>query len=112
MHFRVICLDILSDEWLWPRRCRDRENFDSRSARSISSEHLASLTTRTECVAEKEKRPLYTISCGDLGTEPEQLEMKLKEVFDHAVAWRAVLLCKHFPIAPLKTEEKLETSDQ
>ena len=45
-----------------------------------------------ECVAEREKRPLYTISCGDLGTEPEQLEVRLKEVFEYAVSWKAILL--------------------
>ena len=46
----------------------------------------------SECVAEREQRPLYTISCGDLGTEPEQLEVKLKEVFEYAVLWKAILL--------------------
>ena len=45
-----------------------------------------------ECVAEREKRPLYTISCGDLGTDPERLEVKLKEVFEYAVLWKAILL--------------------
>ena len=43
-------------------------------------------------MAEKHKCPLFTISCGDLGTEPEQLELKLKEVFEYAVTWKAILL--------------------
>ena len=43
-------------------------------------------------MAEKQKCPLYTISCGDLGTEPELLEVKLKEVFEYAVTWKAILL--------------------
>ena len=43
-------------------------------------------------MAEKQKCPLFTISCGDLGTEPEQLEVKLKEVFEYAVTWKAILL--------------------
>lgn len=34
----------------------------------------------------------YAISCGDLGTDPERLEVKLKEVFNYAVAWKAILL--------------------
>lgn len=37
-------------------------------------------TLTAECVAEHQKRPLYAISCGDLGTDPEKLEVKLKEV--------------------------------
>ncbi|KAI4164164.1 MAG: hypothetical protein LQ342_002128 [Letrouitia transgressa] len=49
-------------------------------------------TLTAECVAEREQRPLYTISCGDLGTEPEQLELRLKEVFEYAVSWKAILL--------------------
>lgn len=35
---------------------------------------------------------MFTISCGDLGIEPEQLEVKLKEVFQYAVTWKAILL--------------------
>lgn len=49
-------------------------------------------TLTAECLAEKQKRPLYTVSCGELGTEPEQVEKRLNEVFDYAVAWRAILL--------------------
>ena len=43
-------------------------------------------------MAEKQRCPLFTISCGDLGTEPEHLEVKLKEVFEYAVTWKAILL--------------------
>ena len=45
-----------------------------------------------ECVAEKENRPLYMVTCGDLGTEPYELERRLKETFGYAVNWNAVLL--------------------
>lgn len=58
---------------------------------AITEFHRAQLML-SECVAEREQRPLYTISCGDLGTEPEQLEARLKEVFEYAVAWKAILL--------------------
>ena len=75
-------------------------------------EILNLLTPRTECVAEEEQRPLYAISCGDLGTEPEQLEMRLKEVFDRAVAWKAVLLRKYLPMASHKTEERKDSFDR
>lgn len=45
-----------------------------------------------ECVAEKENRPLYMVTCGDLGTEPDELEKRLKTTFEYAVNWNAVLL--------------------
>lgn len=57
-------------------------------------------TLTAECVAEKQKCPLFTISCGDLGTEPEQLEVKLKEVFEYAVTWKAILLLDEADIFP------------
>lgn len=49
-------------------------------------------TLTAECIAEKQRRPLYTVSCGDLGTEPLELERRLKEIFRYAVAWKAILL--------------------
>ncbi|KAM0796490.1 P-loop containing nucleoside triphosphate hydrolase protein [Usnea florida] len=49
-------------------------------------------TLTAECVAEKENRPLYMVTCGDLGTEPDVLERKLQETFEFAVNWNAVLL--------------------
>ncbi|KAG8530428.1 uncharacterized protein KY384_004930 [Bacidia gigantensis] len=49
-------------------------------------------TLTAECVAEKQQLPLYTISCGDLGTEPEVLEERLKKIFEYCCKWKAVLL--------------------
>jgi AAA+ superfamily predicted ATPase len=49
-------------------------------------------TLAAECIAERQQRPLYSVSCGDLGTEPEDLERRLKEVFSYAVLWKAILL--------------------
>jgi AAA+ superfamily predicted ATPase len=49
-------------------------------------------TLTAECIAEKQRRPLYTVSCGDLGTEPLDLECRLKKIFNYAVAWKAILL--------------------
>ncbi|GKT47250.1 ATPase family AAA domain-containing protein 3 [Colletotrichum spaethianum] len=45
-----------------------------------------------ECVAESFKKPLYMVTAGDLGTDPETLESKLSKIFDYAVAWDAILL--------------------
>ncbi|ODA81303.1 hypothetical protein RJ55_04268 [Drechmeria coniospora] len=49
-------------------------------------------TLTAECVAEKKMRPLYMVTCGDLGTDPDKLEMRLQETFIHAVHWKAILL--------------------
>lgn len=49
-------------------------------------------TLTAECIAEKQQRPLYSVSCGDLGTEPFELEKRLKQIFSYAVAWKAILL--------------------
>lgn len=59
---------------------------------AVRSRFVLLMPSPLECVAEREQRPLYTISCGDLGTEPEQLELRLKEVFEYAVSWKAILL--------------------
>lgn len=49
-------------------------------------------TLTAECIAERQQRPLYTVSCGDLGTEPLQLERNLKQIFNYVVGWKAILL--------------------
>ncbi|OTA54474.1 P-loop containing nucleoside triphosphate hydrolase protein [Hypoxylon sp. EC38] len=49
-------------------------------------------TLTAECVAESFRKPLYMVTAGDLGTNPETLEAKLSRIFDLAVRWDAVLL--------------------
>ncbi len=49
-------------------------------------------TLTAETVAEDLKRPLYSISVGELGTDPDQLEERLREILDLATVWNAVLL--------------------
>ncbi|KAL8827249.1 MAG: hypothetical protein Q9191_003302 [Dirinaria sp. TL-2023a] len=49
-------------------------------------------TLAAECIADLYERPLYSITSGDLGTDPETMERNLRQVFDYAVAWDAVLL--------------------
>ncbi|KAI5238785.1 P-loop containing nucleoside triphosphate hydrolase protein [Aureobasidium subglaciale] len=49
-------------------------------------------TLTAECVAECCKRPLYVVSSGDLGTEPDILNERLEQILDMASTWRAVLL--------------------
>ncbi|KAI0114168.1 hypothetical protein F4776DRAFT_638428 [Hypoxylon sp. NC0597] len=49
-------------------------------------------TLTAECVAESFRKPLYMVTAGDLGTNPETLEVKISRIFDLAVRWDAVLL--------------------
>ncbi|ETR99856.1 P-loop containing nucleoside triphosphate hydrolase protein, partial [Trichoderma reesei RUT C-30] len=49
-------------------------------------------TSTAECVAEICKRPLYPITCGDLGTTAVEVEGRLKRIFIQAQKWKCVLL--------------------
>lgn len=48
--------------------------------------------TNTECVAELCGRPLYPITCGDLGITAVEVESRLKRIFVQALRWKCVLL--------------------
>jgi len=49
-------------------------------------------TLTAEATAEALQRPLYSISVGELGVEPDILEERLREVLDMAERWNAVIL--------------------
>lgn len=49
-------------------------------------------TSTAECVADLTGRPLFQITCGDIGTEPETVEKTLDENFLLAHRWECVLL--------------------
>ena len=49
-------------------------------------------TLTAEFVAESQERPLYIITCGELGVDPDDLESNIRAAFDKAVRWNAVLL--------------------
>lgn len=49
-------------------------------------------TSTAECVAAQLGRPLFPITCGDLGTNAEAVENKLDAFFFLAQKWRCVLL--------------------
>jgi hypothetical protein len=53
---------------------------------------LAANGSMSECVAEHENMPLYMVTCGDLGTEPDDLVERLRNIFLVAVHWNAILL--------------------
>lgn len=49
-------------------------------------------TYTAECIAEHTQRPLMTLSCADIGTDPEEVEENLIYNFTAATKWGAVLL--------------------
>lgn len=49
-------------------------------------------TFTAESVAEMAERPLYCVTCGDIGTEPEQVEMYLESVLHLGKIWDCVIL--------------------
>jgi SpoVK/Ycf46/Vps4 family AAA+-type ATPase len=49
-------------------------------------------TSTAECVAELCRRPLYPITCGDLGITAVEVETRLKRIFIQAQKWKCVLL--------------------
>ncbi|KAI1268650.1 hypothetical protein F5Y18DRAFT_424012 [Xylariaceae sp. FL1019] len=49
-------------------------------------------TTTAECVADYFKRPLFQLTCGDLGMWAEQVEKALQETFQLASRWGCILL--------------------
>jgi hypothetical protein len=49
-------------------------------------------TSTAECVAQSTGRPLFPITCGDLGLEPGQVEESLTAKFRLAAKWNCVML--------------------
>jgi SpoVK/Ycf46/Vps4 family AAA+-type ATPase len=52
----------------------------------------AGKTSTAETIATYTKRPLYSITCGDIGTTPHEIEKRLQEHFRLANKWECVLL--------------------
>jgi hypothetical protein len=49
-------------------------------------------TATAEAVAQEFKKPLFPITCGDLGTTPVAVEKTLKDIFRYAHLWDCILL--------------------
>ncbi|KAJ8127181.1 hypothetical protein O1611_g6455 [Lasiodiplodia mahajangana] len=49
-------------------------------------------TATAEAVADANQKPLFPITCGDLGLEPSQVEAKLGHIFQLANRWNCILL--------------------
>ncbi|KAI0015361.1 hypothetical protein F4780DRAFT_89192 [Xylariomycetidae sp. FL0641] len=49
-------------------------------------------TSTVECIAAKLGRPLYPITCGDIGTTAATVSVNLREIFSKAEKWNCLLL--------------------
>ncbi|KAF2800360.1 P-loop containing nucleoside triphosphate hydrolase protein, partial [Melanomma pulvis-pyrius CBS 109.77] len=49
-------------------------------------------TSTAECVAADDGRPLFPITCGDLGTTAEEVDARLELNFQLAQSWGSILL--------------------
>lgn len=49
-------------------------------------------TLTAETIAERLHRPLYSVSVGELGVDPDELEKRLRVILDIATVWNAVIL--------------------
>lgn len=58
----------------------------------VSTDNDTGKTSTAECVAEANRAPLLAITCGDLGTHPNEVERSLMKWFRLATIWKAVLL--------------------
>ncbi|KAJ2895303.1 hypothetical protein MKZ38_006713 [Zalerion maritima] len=86
-----------------PRRPWSRENFDSwyvlllpfasnQSQSRKKSRRAINLISQAEGVAEMFKKPLFQITCGDLGTTAREVEKALETNFTLANRWDCILL--------------------
>lgn len=59
---------------------------------SIANILLEADVVSTECIAANAERPLLTVTCADVGTDPHLIENNLITFFKRAKAWNAILL--------------------
>ncbi|KAL1618318.1 hypothetical protein SLS54_007295 [Diplodia seriata] len=66
-------------------------------------------TLTAESVAELTKKPLYRVTCGDMGTDPEKVENYLESVLYIGTTWKCVVLLDE---ADVFLEERRDTDLQ
>ena len=66
-------------------------------------------TLTAESIAEYAKRPLYRVTCGDIGTDPEGVEKYLESIFYIGTLWGCVVLLDE---ADVFLEERVPTDLQ
>ncbi|KAJ2988903.1 hypothetical protein NUW58_g3738 [Xylaria curta] len=63
-------------------------------------------TSTAECVAAHTKKPLYPITCGDIGYNPEDVERNMETHFKLAHRWGCVLLLDEADVFLAKRDQK------
>ncbi|KAK0707756.1 hypothetical protein B0H67DRAFT_321770 [Lasiosphaeris hirsuta] len=63
-------------------------------------------TSTAECVAAHTKKPLYPITCGDIGYEPEDVEKNMENHFKLAHRWGCVLLLDEADVFLAKRDQR------
>ncbi|RSL39551.1 hypothetical protein CEP53_013974 [Fusarium sp. AF-6] len=63
-------------------------------------------TSTAECVATHTKKPLYPITCGDIGYRPEDVERNMENHFRLAHKWGCVLLLDEADVFLAKRDQK------
>lgn len=66
-------------------------------------------TLTAEVYSESEQRPLYSVQCSQLGTDPNDLEDELLKVFTRARRWNAIMLLDE---ADVYVRERVDDLDQ
>lgn len=59
-------------------------------------------TSTAECIAEYTRRPLFAVTCGDIGQTPKEVEDSLENHFQLAHKWGCVLLLDEADVFLLK----------
>ena len=65
-------------------------------------------TLTAEVYAEAMKRPLYSVQCSQLGTDPSELEGSLMKIFARSMRWNAILLLDEADVYVAKRGDDLE----
>ncbi|KIW43165.1 uncharacterized protein PV06_04300 [Exophiala oligosperma] len=61
-------------------------------------------TLTAESIAENTHRPLYALTCGELGTDPVETDQILRRIFIRAKSWNAILLLDEADVFLAKRE--------
>lgn len=61
-------------------------------------------TSTAECIADYTSRPLYPITCGDIGETADTVEENLEKTFQLAHKWGCVLLLDEAEYVPLSSD--------
>jgi len=85
----------------YPRKCED---IDNRISGLLAGPPGVGKTLTAEAVAEITRRPLYTLSSGELGATPQDVGKNLSSILELSEMWDAVLLLDEADVFLAKRE--------